>query len=433
MGNLVFQATLGGQVSLVGPNTASTFNINVPAVAGNMVTTGDTGTVTNTMLASSAYTAPGTIGSGTANTGAFTTLTASSTITGTKLIPTGTSVTGNGMYLPSANTLGFSTNGTNAVTIDTSQNVGINGAPNTWSLGKALEFGTAGAALWWATSTNVIVTSNMYYNGAYKYAATAPASFYQQYNGAHNWQIAASGTAGTTATFTQAMTLDASGRLLVGATSAADTTLRTQSGSSSTDGRVEAWFSTSNNGSYGVLQLGAANTSTTTECSIHFVSGATALGQSPTSANGTQYDWGLGLSPYGVGGNVFAVACTANGGANVKLNYNSTAWLAGSDERIKDITGNIENALNIISPWRTVFYRLKNDESKHVKAGLIAQDVLQTLPEVVDIPEKEYNDKGELVPLSIAYTEIIPVLVKAIQEQQALITQLQADVAALKG
>jgi hypothetical protein len=53
MGQLVFQATLGGQVNLVGPNTASTYNINVPTVNGNMVTTGDTGTVTNTMLAGS--------------------------------------------------------------------------------------------------------------------------------------------------------------------------------------------------------------------------------------------------------------------------------------------------------------------------------------------------------------------------------------------
>jgi len=50
MGQLVFQATLGGQVNLVGPNTASTFNLNVPAVNGNVVTTGDTGTVTTTML-----------------------------------------------------------------------------------------------------------------------------------------------------------------------------------------------------------------------------------------------------------------------------------------------------------------------------------------------------------------------------------------------
>jgi hypothetical protein len=82
MGSLVFQATLGGQVNLNGPNTASTFDIAVPATTGTMVTTGDSGTVTNTMLAASAYNTPGTIGSGTANTGAFTTLSASSTVSG---------------------------------------------------------------------------------------------------------------------------------------------------------------------------------------------------------------------------------------------------------------------------------------------------------------------------------------------------------------
>jgi hypothetical protein len=82
MGSLVFQATLGGQVNLNGPNTASTFDIAVPATTGTMVTTGDSGTVTNTMLAASAYNTPGTIGSGTANSGAFTTLSASSTVSG---------------------------------------------------------------------------------------------------------------------------------------------------------------------------------------------------------------------------------------------------------------------------------------------------------------------------------------------------------------
>ena len=50
MGNLVFQAALGGQVALSGPNTASSFTVSVPAVTGNMVTTGDTGTVTSTMI-----------------------------------------------------------------------------------------------------------------------------------------------------------------------------------------------------------------------------------------------------------------------------------------------------------------------------------------------------------------------------------------------
>jgi len=52
-------------------------------------------------------------------------ITNSGVATATRFNPTGSSVTGNGMYLPAANSLGFSTNGTNAVYIDSSQNVGV--------------------------------------------------------------------------------------------------------------------------------------------------------------------------------------------------------------------------------------------------------------------------------------------------------------------
>ena len=50
MGQVVFQATLGGQVALSGPNTASSYTVAVPAVSGTLITTGDTGTVTSTMI-----------------------------------------------------------------------------------------------------------------------------------------------------------------------------------------------------------------------------------------------------------------------------------------------------------------------------------------------------------------------------------------------
>lgn len=50
MSNLVFQATSGGSVTLTGANTASSFTITVPATTGNMITSGDSGTVTVTML-----------------------------------------------------------------------------------------------------------------------------------------------------------------------------------------------------------------------------------------------------------------------------------------------------------------------------------------------------------------------------------------------
>ena len=73
------------------------------------------------------------------------------TATATKLIPTGSSATGNGLYLPAANSVGISTNGTNAVYIDSSQNVGIGtllpntnltvGTPNTQSTPTILSVG----------------------------------------------------------------------------------------------------------------------------------------------------------------------------------------------------------------------------------------------------------------------------------------------------
>jgi hypothetical protein len=61
---------------------------------------------------------------------------------------------------------------------------------------------------WWNDGTN------------YKYTNTNAVSLYSPSNGTHTWYIAPSGTAGNNITFTQAMTLDASGNLLVGVASA---------------------------------------------------------------------------------------------------------------------------------------------------------------------------------------------------------------------
>ena len=67
---------------------------------------------------------------------------------------------------------------------------------------------------WWNDGTN------------YKYTNTNTASLYSPSNGTHTWFIAPSGTAGNNITFTQAMTLDASGNLLVGPTSGTYHTFR---------------------------------------------------------------------------------------------------------------------------------------------------------------------------------------------------------------
>jgi hypothetical protein len=117
----------------------------------------------------------------------------------------------------------ISTNGTNAVTVDASQNLGLGVTPSAWwSSTKALQFG-AGGVLSGRTDTAArnYFASNAYLNStpAWTYIATNYATRYEQNDGQHQWHTAPSGTAGNPISFTQAMTLDASGNLGLGSTS----------------------------------------------------------------------------------------------------------------------------------------------------------------------------------------------------------------------
>jgi hypothetical protein len=104
---------------------------------------------------------------------------------------------------------------------DSSGNLGLGVSPSAWSVGKAIEVGAVGNSIWGNGAGNIRVLSNAYYNGAFKYATSAAASQYTQDGGTHAWSIAPSwnGTGSDVISFTQAMTLDASGNLGVGKTS----------------------------------------------------------------------------------------------------------------------------------------------------------------------------------------------------------------------
>jgi len=97
-------------------------------------------------------------------------------------------------------------------------NIGLGVAPSVWNLGKAFEINSAGNSIWSYSNDNIYLTQNSTFNGAWLYGATATAAQYVLFQGKHLWNIAPSGTAGGVITFTQAMTLDASGNLVVGTT-----------------------------------------------------------------------------------------------------------------------------------------------------------------------------------------------------------------------
>jgi hypothetical protein len=100
---------------------------------------------------------------------------------------------------------------------DSSGNLGLGVTPSAWAGGsKALQVGSA-FGLRSTTSDGYEMYGNAYNNGTNDiYVATNYATKYQTYNGQHIWFTAPSGTAGDAISFTQAMTLDASGNLIVG-------------------------------------------------------------------------------------------------------------------------------------------------------------------------------------------------------------------------
>jgi len=107
-----------------------------------------------------------------------------------------------------------------ALTFD-GANLGLGVVPSAWgaSTWRAIDFqnATGGSGI---GALYPFVAANAYQNGTnWVYKTTAAASYTIQGNGAHQWFTAPSGTAGGAITFTQAMTLDASGNLLVRQTS----------------------------------------------------------------------------------------------------------------------------------------------------------------------------------------------------------------------
>ena len=85
--------------------------------------------------------------------------------------------------------------------------------------------------------------------------------------------------------------------------------------------------------------------------------------------------------------------------------------------------------LKDVMKLQPVSYLFKNDESNHSEVGFIAQDMLEIIPEVVHGTEGDL-EKSEI--LGISYGNLVPVLTKAIQEQQATIEAQQKQIDELK-
>ena len=83
-----------------------------------------------------------------------------------------------------------------------------------------------------------------------------------------------------------------------------------------------------------------------------------------------------------------------------------------------------------MSQLRAVIGKFKADEEGTRKSFLIAQDVQAVLPEAVSIAPKREGETEDY--LGVAYTDVIPLLVAAIKEQQSIISTLTARIEILE-
>ena len=206
-----------------------------------------------------------------------------------------------------------------------------------------------------------------------------PAAQLRMDNGQFRFNIAASGTAGNVITFTQAMTLDASGNLLVGTTT----------DPSSAKSGVVCGQGINSRAGYG------SATTTTNAINLYY--------------NGT---------------NVSLYVDTSNLGAITTV----------SDYRIKrNIATQTIPALDRVMALRPVTYQMadfKNGLFKagdDIKEGFIAHEVQEVIPSGVDGVK---DDENQIQSLRV--DAILSIAVKAIQELSAQVTTLQTQVTALK-
>ena len=126
-----------------------------------------------------------------------------------------------------------------------------------------------------------------------------------------------------------------------------------------------------------------------------------------------------------------AVASASNkirlGNADITSIEGQVAFSSASDRRIKKHIVNTKYGLNTVLKLRPVDYQLKANSLEQI--GFIAQELRFIVPEAVIGIEGDLR-KGET--LGLTYTALIPVLTKAIQEQDIVIQQLKKDIELLK-
>ncbi len=357
--------------------------------------------------------------------------------------------TNTGMFFPAADTIAFAEGGAEVARFDSSGNLGLGVTPSAWGSSKAIEIGGAkGNAIWNFnnSSGDIRVTANAYFNGSsFIYGATNAASAYTQNGGSHSWSTAPSGTAGNAITFTQAMTLDASGNLGIGTTSPqaplhvkgtnASEILRLESTDTTGDcyirytdpngakgyiGYVES--ATNNFAIHNTLNTPMLFYTNNTERARFDSSGNLIIGQTatPLAGDGQFFNSTGRWTTRQGGGGIYAQFLNSSGTEIGRISNNSnaaTVFSTTSDYRLKEEVTPMTGALVKITALNPVSYKWKS--TGDVSQGFIAHELQAVIPDAVVGEKDAVDEDGNPQYQSIDTSFLVATLTAAIKELKA--------------
>jgi hypothetical protein len=366
------------------------------------------------------------------------------------------------------------TGATKRLTIDTSGNLGLGVTPSAWVSGDTVlqvKSGSGSGALW-GRSNSLRIVGNTFFDGTnYKYIASDYASVMicnPGSVGGFNWNIAASGTAGANATFTQAMTLDASGNLGIGSTSPASYSslgYRLVVGDGSGNEGITIATGTGDNGSLlfadgtsgSAAYIGYIQYDHSVDA-MKFGTGGTERARIDSSGNllvnktttsqstaGTiLYGGGSSNAAYFTGaggqavyvnretsdGTVIDIRRAASTVGTISVTASATAYNTSSDYRLKESIQPMTGALAKVQALKPVTYKWKADGSDG--EGFIAHELAEVVPQCVTGEKDAVDAEGNPQYQGIDTSFLVATLTAALQEMKAIIDDQAARIAALE-